>query len=159
MCSSDLGHEVAGVPGVQLSVKRQVSLLTLLLLQFEDDRSLFIPQRLQLTRQLLWKTRRRGQTLQITELCIWFVLLLVKEMKQFQSFSFRNMMPSVLNWSDIKIGTDQIIERWLIGPVVCCQFFSLNSFSFDKFVTSPNIRHFHHISFSLELREDLRTWS
>ena len=53
-----LGHEVAGVPGVQLSVERQTSLLTLLLLQFEDDCALFITQRLQLTSQLLWETRR-----------------------------------------------------------------------------------------------------
>ncbi len=53
MCSSYLGHEVAGVPGVQLSVERQTSLLTLLLLQFEDDRALFITQRLQLVSQLL----------------------------------------------------------------------------------------------------------
>lgn len=53
VCGSHLRHEVARVPGVQLAIKRQISLLTLLFLQFEDDCSLFITQRLQLTGQLL----------------------------------------------------------------------------------------------------------
>lgn len=52
LCSY-LGHVVACVPGVQLPVERQASLLTLLLLQLEDDRSLFLTQRLQLPGEVL----------------------------------------------------------------------------------------------------------
>lgn len=58
LCSSYLRHEVARVPSVQLSFKRQISLLTLLLLQFEDDCALFVAQRLQLTSQLLCRRRQ-----------------------------------------------------------------------------------------------------
>lgn len=67
VCISHLGHEVAGVPGMQLSVERQTSLLTLLLLQFEEDCPLFVTQRLQLTSQLLWKRERERSV------CFWLV--------------------------------------------------------------------------------------
>lgn len=55
LCQGDshLGHEVAGVPGMQLSIERQTSLLTFLLFQFEEDSPLFFTQRLQLTSQIL----------------------------------------------------------------------------------------------------------
>lgn len=57
LCSY-LGHVVARVPGVQLPVERQASLLTLLLLQLEDNRSLFLTQRLQLPGEVLWETEK-----------------------------------------------------------------------------------------------------
>lgn len=50
---SHLGHEVAGVPGVQLSVGGEVPLLALLLLQPDHDSTLLVAQRLQFTSQLL----------------------------------------------------------------------------------------------------------